>query len=115
MGVEPVITLEFDTPEAVKRVVAAGEGVAFLSRSNVATELVAGVLKAVPVEGWDVYAEFVTVQRPRQYLSPAVKAFLEFLRAEFELAGGSAAGESRAVTEFEAAAHSLAPRGGRAE
>ena len=90
MGVEPVITLEFDTPEAVKRVVAAGEGVAFLSRSNVATELVAGVLKAVPVEGWELYAEFVTVQRPRQYLSPAAKAFLDFLRAEFELAGFSA-------------------------
>jgi DNA-binding transcriptional LysR family regulator len=84
IGVEPRIAYEFDTPEAVKRVVAAGEGAAFLSRSNVATELEAGVLKAVPVEGWDLHAEFVTVQRARQYLSPAVKAFLDFLTASFE-------------------------------
>lgn len=87
MGIEPLIRLEFDTPEAVKRVVAAGEGIAFLSRSNVATELEAGILKVVPIEDWDVYAEFVLVQRPRQYLSPAMKAFLDFLRAEF---GGAA-------------------------
>jgi DNA-binding transcriptional LysR family regulator len=84
MGVEPTILLEFDTPEAVKRVVAAGEGVAFLSRSNVATEVDAGALRVVPVEGWNLHAEFVVVRRPRQYLSPAAKAFLDFLSAVFE-------------------------------
>src|SRR4051812_10491921 len=84
VGIEPVVTMEFETPEAVKQVVAAGEGVAFLSRSNVAAEVAAGLLKVVPVEGWDLYAEFVTVRRPRQYLSPAAKALLDFLRAEIE-------------------------------
>ena len=82
VGVEPVVTMEFDTPEAVKRVVAAGEGVAFLSRSNVAAEVAAGLLRIVPLEGWDLYAEFVVVRRPRQYLAPAATALLDFLRAE---------------------------------
>src|SRR5581483_11712498 len=84
MGVEPTILLEFDTPEAVKRVVAAGEGVAFLSRSNVATEVGAGALQVVPVEGWDLHAAFVVVRRPRQYVSPAAQAFLDFLTTELD-------------------------------
>ena len=78
VGTEPRIGLEFDSPEAVKRVVATGEGAAFLFYSNVAAEVAAGVLRIVAVEGLELHGEFVAMWRPRQYLSPLVQAFLEF-------------------------------------
>jgi DNA-binding transcriptional LysR family regulator len=77
-GLTPRFELQFDNIEAVKRVVATGEGAAFLFESHVAVEVAAGVLERVAVAGLDLHGEFVAIWRPRQYLSPLVQAFLAF-------------------------------------
>jgi DNA-binding transcriptional LysR family regulator len=84
-GIAPAVELEFDNPEAVKRVVATGEGAAFLFHSNVAAEVAAGVLQVVPVAGLDLHGDFVAVWRLRQYLSPLVQTFLDFAASTIAL------------------------------
>ncbi len=83
--IAPHVELEFDNPEAVKRVVATGEGAAFLFHSNVAAEVAAGVLQVVPVAGLDLHGDFVAVWRQRQYLSPLVQTFLDFAASTIAL------------------------------
>jgi DNA-binding transcriptional LysR family regulator len=85
VGLQPQVELEFDNIEAVKRVVATGEGAAFLFHSHVAAEVAAGILRVVAVAGLEIPVDFVAVWRPRQYLSPLVQEFLRFAESTIAL------------------------------
>ena len=61
------IDLELSSSEAIKSVVAAGHGIAFLSRFTVARDLAAGRLRILPIPGWKVSRalRFVYPKGPR--------------------------------------------------
>ncbi|MGW5816349.1 LysR substrate-binding domain-containing protein, partial [Streptomyces noursei] len=67
-------------PEAVKRCVAAGTGLALISEHAVVDELRAGTLAALPVTPAPQPRPISLVRRRDRLLSPAERAFLELLR-----------------------------------
>jgi DNA-binding transcriptional LysR family regulator len=76
------VVLEVGSTEAQKAAVRAGLGVAFLSHLSVRGELANRTLVQVPVEGMDARRSFHLVTREGGHLSPAARAFRDFLRAE---------------------------------
>jgi DNA-binding transcriptional LysR family regulator len=73
--------LELGLQESVKSAVAAGYGVAFISRTAIEGELAAGTLAVARVEGLEPARE-IYVARPRgRVLTRAAESFLEFTAA----------------------------------
>jgi len=69
--------MELDSSELLKRFVAAGMGIGFAAKSNVAAEEQAGTLKILPIEGVRLLRELALVFRKDKSLSRAAQAFLE--------------------------------------
>jgi molybdate transport repressor ModE-like protein len=81
-GYRPAKRWELDSNEAIKRSVAAGLGVGFLSRLVVADELERGELVSFAFDGADAMRRSVYVVRPDgREPTPAERAFIRTLRA----------------------------------
>jgi DNA-binding transcriptional LysR family regulator len=79
-GFEPATVMEMNNPEAVKKAVQSGLGVAFLSRYAVETELKVRTLAAVRVEDLRLERGLKIVYRKDKHLSRAARAFIEVAR-----------------------------------
>jgi DNA-binding transcriptional LysR family regulator len=66
--------------EAIKRVVAAGVGLAVVSRLAVAAECAAGTLAVLPVSGLSISRPLHLVRRTGRRDGPALQAFCTVLR-----------------------------------
>jgi DNA-binding transcriptional LysR family regulator len=82
MGVTPYIALSLGSNQAVKQAAVAGGGVGIISRLGVAAEVKAGMLVILNVEGWDCRRSLILVRPKDRYLSPAQRAFIQFLETE---------------------------------
>lgn len=82
------VVLELEHPEAIKRAVQAGMGLAALFRCEAAQEIGLGLLREVRVPTAGLAHEFVLIHRRHKYFSPMAARFLEFLR----VAAGNLAG-----------------------
>ncbi|MDI7276436.1 MAG: LysR family transcriptional regulator [Anaerolineae bacterium] len=82
LGVEAAPALELGAIEAIKNAVAAGLGVAFISRLAIQPEQRLGTLAVVPVKGLDLRRPFYRLLHRRRQPSPAVRAFLDALGGE---------------------------------
>jgi DNA-binding transcriptional LysR family regulator len=77
-GVEP--KLELGLQESIKSAVAAGYGVAFISRTAIEGELKAGTIAAAGVEGVELARQIYVVRARRRAPTRAAEAFLSFAR-----------------------------------
>jgi DNA-binding transcriptional LysR family regulator len=77
-GVEP--KLELGLQESVKSAVAAGYGVAFISRTAIEGELAAGRLEAAQVEGVEPARQIYIVRARGRSATRAAEAFLSFAK-----------------------------------
>jgi DNA-binding transcriptional LysR family regulator len=76
------VVSEFGSTTAVKQAVAAGIGVGFLSDVSVGTELTAGTLREVAIDGLPpLTRRFYVAWDPDRALSPACERFRDFLLA----------------------------------
>lgn len=73
--------MELGSTEAVKRVVAAGLGVSFVSEHTIKLELAAGLLRQVPLKDFVVQRPLSIVRIKGKRLSKAAQAFLELIEA----------------------------------
>lgn len=71
--------MEFGNTEAVKKGVLAGLGISILSRHTISTELEAGLIQSVPLEGVRLDRRLYFIHRKEKYLTKAVEAFLNLL------------------------------------
>lgn len=78
--------MELAGSEAIKEAVAAGLGVAFLSRLAARTEVAAGRLVVIPIPDLVIRRQFSIVHLKERRLSQAVRAFVEMLRASVSAA-----------------------------
>jgi DNA-binding transcriptional LysR family regulator len=76
-GIQLETVMEMNNPEAVKKAVQSGLGVAFISRFAVETELKAKTLAAVKVKDFSLYRELKIVYRKDKHLSRAAQAFIK--------------------------------------
>ena len=74
--------LELGLQESVKSAVAAGYGVAFISRTAIEGELAAGTLATARVRGVEPAREIYVVRGRRRALTRAAHEFLEFARRQ---------------------------------
>jgi DNA-binding transcriptional LysR family regulator len=74
------VRLELGLQESVKSAVAAGYGVAFISRTAIEGELAAGTIAAARVEGLEPARQIYVVRSSGRALTRAAAAFLEFAR-----------------------------------
>ena len=79
LGITPQIALELGSNQAVKQAAAAGGGVGVISRLGVEAEVKAGMLTVLDVEGWNCRRPLTLVNTKDRYLSPAQRAFRQFL------------------------------------
>jgi DNA-binding transcriptional LysR family regulator len=75
------VRLELGLQESVRSAVLAGFGITFISRAAVETELAAGTLVEVPVEGMDVRREISLARAAGRPPSRVAEAFVAFARA----------------------------------
>lgn len=80
-GIEPQVLMELGSNEAVKHAVAAGLGIAVLSRFAIQVELRAGTLCEVPVANWDCRRSLSIIYRRDRKFTASELAFLEIVRA----------------------------------
>jgi DNA-binding transcriptional LysR family regulator len=80
-GVPLAIAMQMAGTEGVKRAVEAGLGVGMVSRYAVEAEVTVGVLRRLPIEGFDLRRTMHLVSRTRQYFSPMGVKFREFARS----------------------------------
>jgi len=80
-GVPMAIAMQLPGTEGVKRAVEGGLGVGMVSRYSVENECLVGVLKRVPLEGFQVRRAMALVSRVQKYSSPVAVRFREFARA----------------------------------
>ena len=73
--------LELGSNQAVKQAAAAGGGIGVISRLGIEAEIKAGMLVVLEVEGWDCRRPLTLVYLKDRYLSPAQRAFKEYLLA----------------------------------
>jgi LysR family transcriptional regulator, transcriptional activator of the cysJI operon len=79
----PARTMTFDNPDAVKRAVMAGLGIALVSRLTVADELTARRLALVPVKAPLPTREFLVVDHPQKHHGAACRAMMQLLGQTF--------------------------------
>ena len=79
-GVPLAIAMQLPGTEGVKRAVEGGLGVGMVSRYSVENECQAGVLRRVPIEGFQIRRTMDLVSRVQKYVSPAALRFREFAR-----------------------------------
>jgi LysR family transcriptional regulator, low CO2-responsive transcriptional regulator len=74
---KPNVSMELDSSELLKRFVAAEVGVGFIARSNVAEDVKAKVLSAIPIADAQVRRDLALVFRKDKALSRAALAFID--------------------------------------
>jgi DNA-binding transcriptional LysR family regulator len=74
---KPHYSMELDSSELLKRFVAADVGVGFIARSNVAEDVQAGVLSAIPIADALIRRDLALVFRKDKALSRAALAFID--------------------------------------
>ncbi|HYG97901.1 MAG TPA: LysR family transcriptional regulator [Terriglobales bacterium] len=74
---KPTVSMELDSSELMKRFVAAGVGIGFIARSNIADELRAGTLIALPISDAHIRRDLALVFRKDKALSRAALAFID--------------------------------------
>lgn len=79
LGIEPRIALELGSNQAVKQAAAAGGVVGVISRLGVEAEVKAGMLTLLSVDGWLCRRPLTLIYPKDRYLSPAQRAFRQFL------------------------------------
>jgi DNA-binding transcriptional LysR family regulator len=77
MKLKPIVSMELDSSELMKRFVAAGVGIGFIARSNLVEDVRAGVLAAVPIAGANIRRDLALVFRKDKALSRAALAFID--------------------------------------
>jgi DNA-binding transcriptional LysR family regulator len=83
-GIRPrEVTLDLGHPEAVKCAVREGIGVSVLFRTAVATELEAGTLRTLEIEGVDLALDVYLVYREGKQFAPAHADLMDRIRALF--------------------------------
>lgn len=83
LGVTPVETLVMNHPEAIKRVVAAGVGVAFLPRITLSCELDGGLLTVIHAPCCRIRRPLLMISAQNRRLSPGALAFRAFLHRHY--------------------------------
>jgi DNA-binding transcriptional LysR family regulator len=73
---KPLVSMELDSSELLKRFVAAGVGVGFIARSNVAEDIKAGVLAAIPLADTTIRRDLALIFRKDKALSRGALAFI---------------------------------------
>ena len=81
-GIVPNVALSLGSNQAVKQAALAGGGIGVISKLGVAAEVRAGMLNILDVKGWDCQRPLILVRPKDHYLSPAQRAFLDFLEKE---------------------------------
>lgn len=71
--------IELGSPRAVLTAVAAGLGLAWVSRWTAEESLRLGLVQEISVENFKVERNFYLATRPNRHLSPLTKAFMDFL------------------------------------
>jgi DNA-binding transcriptional LysR family regulator len=79
-GAEPVVAMEFDNIETIKRAVEIDAGVALLPEPTVGRELAAGTLTTVRLAGADLVRPLGIIHGRGKPLPPTAERFLELLR-----------------------------------
>lgn len=74
---KPNISMELDSSELLKRFVAADVGIGFIARSNVAGDVKAGALAAIPIADAHIRRDLGLVFRKDKALSRAALAFID--------------------------------------
>jgi DNA-binding transcriptional LysR family regulator len=74
---QPRVAMELESSELLKRLIGAGIGMGFLPQTNVSSDVSAGLLKTMKVEGMRVQRELAIVYRKDKTLTRAAHAFLE--------------------------------------
>jgi DNA-binding transcriptional LysR family regulator len=75
--------MAFDNPDAVKRAVMAGLGIAMVSRLTVADDLASRKLAIVPVKSPLPTREFLVVDHPHKHHGAACRAMMALLGHTF--------------------------------
>lgn len=81
-GVDPKYVMEFDNVETVKRAVEIDAGVAIVPQGTVTQEVEKGTLVAIEVDDADLSRPLAAIYKKNKVLSPAMKEFLNTLKAE---------------------------------
>ena len=79
LGTEPSVELELGSNQAVKQAAVAGGGVGVISSLGIVAEVKAGMLVVLEVAGWNCRRPLTLVHPKDRYLSPAQRAFRQFL------------------------------------
>lgn len=74
---KPVMSMELDSSELMKRFVAADVGIGFIARSNVQEDVRAKVLTAIPLSDAQIRRDLALVFRKDKALSRAALAFID--------------------------------------
>lgn len=82
LGVTITPNLELGGIEAIKHAVAAGLGIALLSRNAIRWETATGTLAVVTVCGMELTRSFYCTYQRQRYLSPLLKSFLALVKGE---------------------------------
>ena len=75
-ALEPRISLELASVEAIKKFVAAGMGISLISRSFAAEEAAAGMVRLVPLQGVKLTRELGLIHHRDKSICPVMNAFL---------------------------------------
>lgn len=82
--IQPRISMEMETNEAIKQAVQAGMGLGILSLHSIELELETGRLSILNVENFPLLRHWYVVHRANKRLSTAGQAFKQFLLTEAE-------------------------------
>lgn len=83
------VSMELASVETIKKFVGAGLGISLISRAYVQTEVAAGLLKLIPLDGQKLYRELGLIYRRDRYLSLPAKVFIEVVRETTKANSGS--------------------------
>lgn len=76
-NLEPHVSLELASNEAIKKFVENGVGISLMSRTFVAREQALGTLVAIPLKGITLTRELGLIHHRDKYLDPVMQAFLK--------------------------------------
>jgi DNA-binding transcriptional LysR family regulator len=79
-GLEPRVSLELASVEAIKKFVAGGVGLSLISASFVRRESKLGTLKFIPLKDITLVRELGLIHHRDKYLDPVMDAFLKVVR-----------------------------------
>ena len=78
-SLEPRVSLELASVEAIKEFVAVGLGVSLISRSFAAQEAINGTLRLIPLEGLKLVRELGLIYHRDKCICPVMEAFLKLV------------------------------------